>query len=706
MIGRPEITYNSMKSEVDKLIRLLIVDEGLHKAEQITSSLRATGLHVRTEFAEDGEDMSGILENKALDLILFSMDLPEFTLKQAQHLISECGRHVALIAMTKQPSTDVIVQSINDGAQDLVSSKNLDHLIQVIKRESYCLDQWRKTRRLELQLQESEKRCQTLLASSKDAVAYVHEGMHIYANEAYLELFGNADFDELEGTPIIDMVDHSQQKELKTFLRQISQNENDKNDLDLKLIHSSGESIDAKLEFSRASYDGEPCTQILIRSAADTSELEEQINYLHQHDLITSLYNHHYFMDELKESIARAVNGMHKYAMIYVAIDNFQSIRDRVGISGCDVLIGDIAMILKAHAFPDQIVARFGAYSYSFLSAIQNKQAIEKQASQIPALIEKHISEIGDQSISATCSAAVVFMDENSPDNANEIISRGEKTCDSLQQNGGNQFSIYVPKAGERTQEEEDGLVAAEIKDALTHNRIEGLYQPIVSIKTSSGERYISSLVITGKDGKQMLRKEFQAAAQRTGASKTLDRWAILHAIKKIAESMKRQRQIEIIVPLSVETLLDTSLIEWLSDCLSKSNIASGLLVLMINEADAVNQLKATKTLFKTIKEMNCKFALDEFGTGINPFQLVKHIKADYVRVNGAYMDNLAQNTENQDSIREIATQAQEMGIYSITPGVDDAAILSVLWSLNVDFVQGDFLQAPDKDLQYDFSSM
>ena len=695
-----------MKSEVDKLIRLLIVDEGLHKAEQITSSLRASGMHVRAEFAEDSEDLCVILENKALDLVLFSMDLPEFTLKQAQHLISECGRHVALIAMTSQPSTNVIVQSINDGAQDVVSSKSLDHLIQVIKRESYSLDQWRKSRLLELQLQESEKRCQTLLANSKDAVAYVHEGMHIYANEVYLDLFGNADFDELEGTPIIDMVDSAQRSELKTFLRQLSQNENDKNDLELKLIHSSGESIDAKMEFSRASYDGEPCTQIMIRSASDTSELEEQISYLHQHDLVTSLYNHQYFMEELKKSIAMAVNGIHKYAMIYVAIDSFQSIRDRVGISGCDILIGDIAMILKVHAFPEQIVARFGSHSYSLISAIEDKQAVEKQASQIPALIENHISEIGTQSISATCSVSVVYMDENSPDNANEIISRAEKTCDSLQLSGGNQFRIYVPKEGKRTQEEEDGLIAAEIKAALANNRIGGFYQPVVSIKAKPGERYMSSLVITGKNGKHWPRHEIQAAAQRTGASKALDRWAILHAIKKITESIKKRRPVQIIVPLSIDSLLDASLAAWLSDYLGKSKINADLLIFMINEGDAVNHLKATKTLFKAIKQMNCMFVLDEFGTGINPFQLVKHIKADYVRVNGAYMENLAQNIENQDSIREIATQVGKMGIHTITPGVNDAAILSVLWSLNVEFVQGDFLQAPDKALQYDFSSM
>ncbi len=76
------------------------------------------------------------------------------------------------------------------------------------------------------------------------------------------------------------------------------------------------------------------------------------------------------------------------------------------------------------------------------------------------------------------------------------------------------------------------------------------------------------------------------------------------------------------------------------------------------------------------------------------------------MRINHVYMDNLAQNEENQQSIRELAYQAMDLNINTITPGVTDAAVLSILWTLNVDYVQGDFLQTPQKELEYDFSSM
>ncbi len=690
----------------EKLIRLLIVDDGFHKAEQITSSLRAAGIHVRAEFAEDGEDLCEMLENKTLDLVLFSLDLPDFKLPQAHQLIQECGRHVSLIASGKQVNDAVRTAAIKNGADDVVAADKLDHLLHVVRREARNIDTWRRARRLERDFQESEKRCQNLLANSKDAVAYVHEGMHIFANQAYMDLFGNTDLDELEGTPIIDMVDPSQQNEVKTFLRELSRNENESNELELQLIHSSGEKLSATLEFSRASYDGEPCTQILIRSRADTSELEEQINYLHQHDLVTGLYNRQHFMDELKTAVTRATNGEQQSAILYIAIDNFQSIRERIGISGCDTVIAELGKLIADNAGDDWLVARFGAHAYACLGKLGDKHEAEAFAAKIPPMVEQHIVEIGRQSISTTCSASVVFIDENSPDNPNELIARAERSCEEVQQLGGNQSRTYIPKAGEMTQEESDGITAHVIREALNNNRIRGLYQPIVGIKAQEGERYMSFLEITSEDGHVIRPEDYQEAAERTGTAKMLDRWKILHAIKKISETSAHGRRLDFFVPLSADSLQDPGLAQWVADNLTKAKVDGAQLIFMLNEAHAVNQLKAAKTLCKGLQQIHCHFALDEFGTGLNPFQLVKHIEAEYVRINHVFMDSLAQNEENQQSIRELAYQAMDLNITTITPGVTDAAVLSILWTLNVDYVQGDFLQTPQKELEYDFSSM
>jgi len=188
---------------VEKLICLLIIDDGLHKAEQITSSLRATGIQVRAENEEDGEEDYTILENMAINIVLFSLDSKNLTLAQAQLLISECGRYVGLVAMTNHFNTEIMVKAIGEGAQDVVSTTNLDPLIQVIKRRAFSLSMLRKAKRMELELMESEKRCQSLLASSKDAVAFIHEGMRIYANEVYLALLATPILTSLRVFPLL-----------------------------------------------------------------------------------------------------------------------------------------------------------------------------------------------------------------------------------------------------------------------------------------------------------------------------------------------------------------------------------------------------------------------------------------------------------------------------------------------------------------------
>ena len=689
-----------------KLIRLLIVDEGFHKAEKITSSLRASGIQVRAEFAEDSEDMGDILRNKQLDLVLFSTDLECFSLGQAQELIRDCGQHVSLIAMARKITERDRVAAIDEGAQDIVTTGNPEHLIQVIRREALNITVRRRAARLEFELQESEKRCLNLLAGSKDAVAYVHEGMHIFANRSYLDLFGIGDLDELEGTSIIDMVAPSQQNQLKAYLRDLSNNQQTSDELELQLIHRSGETLSNRIEFSRASFDGEPCTQILIRSRGDTSELEKQIDYLHQHDIVTGLFNRQYFMEELNSALGRARNGSEKFALCYAAIDNFQSIRDMVGISGCDTLIVDVAEILKQNAPENCLLARFGAHSYTCIGAVNNRQEAEEFASRLPVLVEQHISEIGDQSISATCSTVVVFVDANSPSDASEIVSRAEKTCELVQERGGNTSKVYVPQVGEITQDEQDGLTANIIKEALNHNRIRGLYQPVVGVKAQGGERYISSVEISSADGRKICQDDFLAAAERTGTAKMLDRWKILHAIKKIADIVKLGREIEFFIPLSADSLQDTGLASWISENLAKTETGNSHLVFMLNESQALNHMKSAKDLHRDLKAQNCLFAIDDFGNAPNPFQLAKHIEADYVRVDKALMEDLTQNEENQIRIREIAYQAGDLDIKTITPGVTDAAVLSVLWTLNVDFVHGDFLQSPQKELDYDFNSM
>ena len=321
-------------------------------------------------------------------------------------------------------------------------------------------------------------------------------------------------------------------------------------------------------------------------------------------------------------------------------------------------------------------------------------------------LIEESISEIGSQSISATCSISIYHIDENIPDNPNEIIARAERNLDKIQREGGNQASIYVPVAGEMTQEEQDGEIARTIKSAISNNSVRAMYQPIVSITGEGGERYQLEIAIRTESGEELTATDYMESAERSGTAKTLDRWCVVHAIKQISKAVQAGRKLNLFINLSNDSLKDPALARWIAQRIQSAKIPGEQLVFTISEAHAVNQLKSAKALYKGLKQLHCQIVLDDFGTGLKPFQLVKHIQPDYLRISPAFVNGLAGNNENQNSIREINNQASSMEIRSIVPGVADASILSVLWSVGADFVQGDFLQAPSENMSYDFTSM
>ncbi|MCW9013919.1 MAG: EAL domain-containing protein, partial [Gammaproteobacteria bacterium] len=129
-------------------------------------------------------------------------------------------------------------------------------------------------------------------------------------------------------------------------------------------------------------------------------------------------------------------------------------------------------------------------------------------------------------------------------------------------------------------------------------------------------------------------------------------------------------------------------------------------LIFEVKESVAVTSLKHTAELAKSLQQLNCGFALDDFGTGSNPFELLKHIPADYLKLERSFMEELSSSSENQEAVKKITETAMEMNKLTIAQCVQDATSLSVLWGMGINFIQGNFLQEPAPDLDYDFTSM
>lgn len=688
---------------MENLLRIIIIDQDINDAEAMVSAIKSAGFAVRAERAVDSETLEEALKKRAPDLVLCTLGTDGLSLTDVISGIREAGRHAPVIALSNGGGD--VVEAMQAGAEDLVRKEQTEHLKLVVARTALAQQQWRKLKNYETALREAEKRCRTLLNTSRDAIAYVHEGMHIYANDSYLELFGYPDADEVEGTPIMDMVVPEDQAKLKDFLRHYENSAEDTQTLEIKLRDVQAQPFDAVIEFSPATIDGEPCTQIVIRNQANAKELEQQLSFLSQRDLMTGLYNRQYFMEQLQKAIGSATQEGKNASLLVLNIDKFNEIKSALGVSGSDLVVADIGKVLDEASGEDHVVARFEGESFAILTPIWEKQPLQAYMERLLQAVAEHICEVEGKSITCTVSIGAALVDENTPDE-NELLARAEKARDEAGRGKGNKAVIYRPKEGEMSQKQLDELWSERLREAVKDNRLRLLFQPIVSLHGEPGERYEVYLRMIDQEGNMIPPQEFMPSAERTGVAKALDRWVLLHSLKRLAEHRREHPETVFFIKLTAGSLEDAAVLPWIIERLKELHLPAESVVFELKEATVVSHLKQAREFVKTLKGLHCQVALDDFGTGLNPFQLLKHVNADYLKLDAGFMEDLPSSQENQETIRSLTDMAHSMNKLVIAQHVGDPNSLSVLFGMGVNYIQGNFLQEPAEELAYDFSAM
>ena len=686
----------------EKLLRVLTIFESSEEAEVLINILRKAGYIVRDIRVEDDEDMEIAIEENPLDIILAKQTLPIFNANDAMSLLLKSGRDIPLIVITPKNQEATAIAVLNMGARDAIASDQGERLKFVVQRELGDLINRRALRQNEKLLHETEKRTRNLIDSSRDAIAYVHDGAHIYANNAYLKMFGYADLEDIEGMPILDMVSSDQHAKLKEFLRGYAKGQISDDSLDVVGQHTDGKTFNITMEFSSASMEGESCSQIIIRDQAQSKELEKQLNVLSKQDLLTGLFNHTYFIEQADKMISRAVDGQAKGSLLYIMLDKYDDIKNTVGISGRDHVLTDIATLLKEKVSNLGLLARFEGAVFTLLLTNADQSQAEKIADGVCKLIHNHISEVNQKSITTTSSIGITTINETTS-NLQDCLSRAEKGALAAEKLGGDQFNIFNPAIEELAEKEQYAVWAQKIKAALKENNFYLVYQPVVSLRGEPGAHYEVFVRMKAEDGSEILPAEFLPAAEAMNLTHFIDRWIIAHTFMLLAERINNGLATRFFIKLSAGSLTDMEFLPWITERIKSLRLNADNLVFLLNESTALNYLKQAKMTLQGLRSINCRVGLANFGTEQNMFQSLKHLDVNYIKIDSSLGINLKDSIENQEKLKEIADNSNEKGIMAIAAFVEDANSMALLWQSSVAFIQGNFLQQPDTELKYEF---
>ena len=686
----------------ENLLRVLTVFDASEEAETLINALRNAGHIVRDIRVEGEEDMHNALEENPVDIIFVKLKMASFNAKQAVEVLLRFGRDIPLIVITPPGKENTAIDILKAGARDVAAEDQTEHLKHIVKREMLDLRERRNHRRCEQMLRETEKRAKALIDSSRDAIAYVHDGMHIYANSAYLKMFGYEDIDDVMGMPIMDMVSSEDHPRLKEFLRGYSKGESMDSQLTVHGQHSDERKFQIKMEFSPASYEGESCTQIIIRDQANNKELEKKLSAMSQMDLLTGLYNRNFFMEHLDQYIIRAVEGQSRGALLYISLDKYQEVRSEQGIGAGDHLLTDIAGLLRDKLSNIGLLARFEGPVFTLLVQNADTKQVDKIATAILHLINEHFADVGGKTVQTSASIGLTLLNE-ATSNSQECVSRAEKGCMIAEKEGGNAYHTYNPAIEEMAVQEQSNIWGTRIKQALKDNSFKMMFQPIVSLHGEPGAHYEVLLRMLDENGGEIPPSEFIPAAEQAGLMHFVDRWVMVNCFVLLAKLHREGKKTRMFIKLANASICDPDFLAWLRDRIQTLKLDPDSLVFEISEESALNFLKQAKLLVSGLNELHCRTSLSGFGLEQNTYQSLKQLKVNYIKVHMKLIHGLAQNVEHQEKVKEVAEYANGQNIQTIAAFVEDANSLAVLWQCAVDFIQGYFLQQPNTEMNYDF---
>ena len=243
-----------------------------------------------------------------------------------------------------------------------------------------------------------------------------------------------------------------------------------------------------------------------------------------------------------------------------------------------------------------------------------------------------------------------------------------------------------------------------QLRAALMENRFRLVYQPIVPLHAQSAERYEVLIRMIDENGEELSPDSFIPTAEKTGLMPEIDRWVIRASMQALEKQHSNKKEMSLLVKLSEDSLSDQSLIPWLNDRLDEFHLPGDTLIFEIKEAYVLHQPEAAKQLFNALKQLHCRTALGHFGSDPRSLDHLEQLHADFVKLDGTFVENLSGDSKSQAMIKAVVQTAHDLGTLTVATFVQDANKIATLWQCNVDYIQGYFLQAPDGDMSYNFS--
>jgi multidomain signaling protein FimX len=679
--------------------RLIIINDSPQEAQRLSSMLHNAGKPCRAQHINVETNLTKALEDQNWDLLITYDDASSLSPAVVIRHIRKFERDIPVILLTHETGNKSVVDGMKLGACDVAQVDDDQHLLLIVNRELDNRMQRKITRITERKLKEVERKNQRLLDSSRDGIAFVQDGMYLYANDSFAEMLGHNTRDDIEFMPVMDTIKEAEHPHVKKVLKNFTlQTASEETALTFTALLPDGQEKEITADLILGEYEEEPCTQLICHAQTENHVLmEAELQNIKYTDPLTKLYNRNALIEEIEKTVDIVTKEEIQKSFIYIDVDRFsKKVKNTFSITDADKLLKSISRAIAKHYDDENFIARISDHSFAIISDEHDTEKLIAHAEVLCKKVSSHVFEVSNKTIQFTFSIGICLINEAAK-SSQKLIHHALQCVESQRkEKDGNGVNLYQKKT------ENGEVLASSFKNALKNNDFKILFQPIISLRGEETERYEIFLRMN-VDGEEISPSSFLSTAEDLGLSKKIDRWVILESIKNLQRTTQKTQHF---INLTAASIQDETLIPWLKVALDAANIEASSLVLQAKEADIIQQLTTVKHFIEIADKIGIAFCITNFGSAaIDPLGTLEHIDSVHIKIDGALALELQENPDDSKDLEELVQKLHEKGKITTIPHIEKASILSKLWQLGVHHIQGNYLQAPSSEMDYEFSS-
>lgn len=442
--------------------------------------------------------------------------------------------------------------------------------------------------------------------------------------------------------------------------------------------------------------DGDRVTGAVVtmKDATERRRFEDQLAYLADHDALTGLLNRRRFEQELALQVAYGERYQASVSVLLVDLDGFKDVNDTRGHRVGDDLICSVGRLLGERMRKGDVVARLGGDEFAALLPATDGDAALEVAEGLREAIAATPHVAGGRAIRVSASIGVATVGDDATD-AQDLLANADIAMYDAKDAGRDRVARYAAASRGRERAAERFAWVTRLRQALDEDGFELFAQPIREVGESRPSQFELLLRMRLEDGSLALPGSFLPTAERHSLIRAVDRWVVSRSIEIAAAAGAELEPVRFEVNLSGHSVSDAELPAFIAERIEQSGVDPSRIIFEMTETAAIDSLHGARSFAQSLRELGCKFALDDFGSGFSSFVYLKHLPIDFVKIDGDFVRGLATSTSDRLFVQAIVAIARGLGKRTIAEFVEDESTAEVLEELGVDYLQGLYVGAP-----------